>query len=78
MNQERPLFAIAHDIKRYWPNVNYAAKPYLDTMSKMNSVNDKFYADDGRTVVLYFLANAQSFRGEDAKRIKAELKRMVA
>ena len=33
---------------------------------------------DGRSIVLYFLANAQQWRGPDARRIKAELKSMLA
>jgi hypothetical protein len=33
--------------------------------------------DDAKTIVLYFLANAQTWRGEVAKRVKAELNLMV-
>ena len=33
--------------------------------------------DDARTVVLYFLSNSATWRGPDAKRIKAELKEML-
>jgi len=76
-NAPRALSAIARDIRANWPKVNYAAKPYLDAMAQLGSINDKFYADSAKDVVLYFLANAGSWRGEDAKRIKAELKKMA-
>lgn len=69
------LAEIAKMIRLYWPAVNYAAKPYLDAMSQLNTMNDKFYADDAQTVVLYFLSNASGFRGEPARAIKKELKR---
>jgi len=70
----RSLSTIAREIYRTWPKVNYAAKPYLDAMATLDSVNDSYYYDSGKSVVLYFLANAGTWRGEDAKRIKAELK----
>ncbi len=77
MPMPRPLHVIAKDIIRHWPKPNYAAKPYLDAMNELFHINDKYYADDARSVVLYFLSNASSFRGPDAKRIKAELKEML-
>lgn len=73
----RPLYEIAREIRRDWAKVNYAAKPYLDAMSDLSSINDAFYSDSGRSVVLYFLSNASTWRGETAKRVKAELKAML-
>jgi hypothetical protein len=77
INAARPLYSIARDIRRAWPKVNYAAVPYLDAMSALNSINDKYYQDDGRGIVRYFLANAAAFRGDTAKALKAELKAML-
>jgi hypothetical protein len=79
MNQEtnRPLATIAREIRSDWKNVNYAAKPYLDAMAQLNSINDSYYYDSARSVVLYFLGNASSWRGETAKRVKLELKAMA-
>jgi len=74
----RPLYVIAREIKQTWPNVNYAAKPYLEAMSQLDKVSDCYGYDSGTSVVLYFLSNARSWRGEDAKRIKAELKAMTS
>jgi uncharacterized protein (DUF2267 family) len=71
---KRPIYEIAADIERNWAKVNYAARPYLDAMKSINHINDMYYADTAKSVVLYFLSNARSFTGEDAKRIKAELK----
>ena len=33
--------------------------------------------EDAESIVTYFLANATYWRGEDAKRIKTELKSMI-
>lgn len=73
----RPLYEIAHEIKSDWKKVNYAAVPYLDAMATLTNVSDKYICDSGESIVLYFLSNASSWRGEVAKRIKAELKEMV-
>jgi hypothetical protein len=70
----RPLYDIARDIKKAWPKVNYAAKPYLDAMLDLSSINDKYGYDSAKSIVLYFLANAASFRGDEAKTLKLELK----
>jgi hypothetical protein len=70
----RPIYEIAADIESSWAKVNYAARPYLDAMHSLNNINDSYYYDSAKSVVLYFLSNAGSFRGEDAKRLKAELK----
>lgn len=72
--QARPLSNIAHDIRRDWKKVNYAAVPYLNAMLQMDRVTDKYIYDDGKSIVRYFLANAGTWRGPVAKVIKAELK----
>ena len=72
----RELNTIAADIEQKWQNVNYAARPYLDAMHTLKSVDDKYYADSAESVVLYFLSNATGWRGENARAIKAELKAM--
>lgn len=74
----RNLNIIAQEIRKDWgAKINYAAKPYLDAMQQLESVNDSYGYDSGKSVVLYFLCNAQSWRGETAKRIKKELNAMV-
>ena len=73
----RPLYTIARDIRKDWTKVNYAAKPYLDAMSSLSSINDAFHYDNGKSIVRYFLSNASTWRGDIAKAIKAELKAML-
>ena len=73
----RNVNVIAHEIEAKWAKVNYAARPYLDAMKELGSIEDNYYYDSGKSVVLYFLSNAHSFRGEDARRLKAELKGML-
>lgn len=72
--QTRPLYEIAKEIRKDWQKVYFGAVPYLDAMSTLNKVNDNYFQDSGKSIVLYFLANASTWRGETAKRIKAELK----
>lgn len=73
----RPLSQIANEISVKWPNVSPHANPYLDAMMTLNSITDMFVCDDGRSIVLYFLANANTWRGDDARRIKDELRLML-
>lgn len=73
----RPLYEIAGEIKADWTNVYFGAKPYLDAMLTLDSIDDKYGLDDGESIVLYFLGNAATWKGETARRIKAELKKMA-
>ncbi len=73
----RPLYQIANEIKKDWVKPNYAAKPYLDAMGSLTSVNDTYGWDSGKSIVIYFLCNANTWKGENAKRIKAELKSLT-
>jgi hypothetical protein len=68
---------LANVISRDWKNVNYGAVPYLQAMFTLNSVRDYYYADEGSGIVAYFLANANSWRGEVAKAVKKELNRRL-
>ena len=72
----RPLHEIADEIRRDWKNVNFAAKPYLEAMSGLDKITDNYGADSGKGIVAYFLNNASSWKGEVAKRVKTELKKM--
>jgi hypothetical protein len=74
----RPLHTIASEIRKDWGNkVNYGAKPYLDAMQVLESTNDTYGYDSGKSVVRYFLSNAGTWRGDVAKRVKAELNLMI-
>ena len=73
----RPINQIAREIREDWKKPYFGAVPYLDAMRSLSSINDHFYEDDARTVVLYFLSNATTWRGETARRVKAELNAML-
>lgn len=70
----RPLYEIAADIRKNWPKPYFGAVPYIEAMESLNRIDGWYGADSAKTIVLYFLSNASTFRGEDARRIKAELK----
>lgn len=74
---QRDLSDIAANIEAAWPNVNNYARPYLDAMYSLKSLNDKFYQDSAEDVVRRFLCNATSFKGEAAKTLKTELKMLL-
>ncbi len=73
----RPLYEIAQEIEKDWTKVNFGARPYLDAMHSLTTINDHYLFDTGTSVVLYFLSNATSWRGETARRIKAELRDLM-
>jgi hypothetical protein len=73
----RPVYEIAGEISRTWKKPWYGAAPYLEAMYSLDSIDDDYGYDTGRSVVAYFLSNAAYWRGEDARRIKAELKAML-
>ncbi len=73
----RPIYQIAREIRQDWPPVNYAARPYLDAMRDLNEVTDMYDHDSAKSVIRYFLSNATMWRGDVARRVKAELKEMV-
>ena len=78
--QNKRTFAeIAREIKQTWKNVYFGAKPYLPAMATIDSSdkNAPYMLETAEDIVIYFLANATYWRGEDAKRIKAELKSMI-
>ena len=75
--ENRTLSTIAREISSDWKKVNFAAVPYLQAMATMESPQDNFGYDSGQSVVIYFLSNAGSWRGDVARRIKKELKALI-
>jgi len=77
--KELSIKEIANIIYSDWTlsKVSYSARPYLDAMTYLNTIDDTFMLDSGKSIVRYFLANASQWRGEVAKEIKAELKGRV-
>lgn len=77
----RPLYEIASEIRKDWRatsknGIYFGAVPYLDAMGTLDSINGSYGMDSAKSIVCYFLANAGTWKGETAKRVKAELKAM--
>jgi hypothetical protein len=72
----RQLKDIAAEIDADWKTARGAAQPYIVAMSKLKTLNDSYGADTALSVVLHFLANAQTWKGPVAQRVKFELKEM--
>jgi hypothetical protein len=77
LNERVTVSEIAHAIAKDWQNISPYAKDYLNAMKEITDINGSYYADNAKSVVLYFLANASSYRGENARAYKALLKDMV-
>jgi hypothetical protein len=60
-----------------WRTKYWAAVPYIDALSTLTSINDKYGYDDAKSLVLYLLGNLGTYRGDKAKELKAELKKMA-
>lgn len=73
----RTLSHIAADIIVDWRNPYFGAVPYLRAMRTLSTLADDYGADSARSIVLYFLCNAQTWRGDTARRVKAELNAML-
>jgi hypothetical protein len=78
MTTHRPLYEIAREIDKDWPRgkIYFGAVPYLVAMYDLDQITDKYMHDSAKSIV-YFLSNATKWRGETARRIKAELKAMT-
>lgn len=74
--QNRNLSEIAREILNTWKNPSPHAMPYITAMLSIHSSdpNAGYFFETAETIVIYFLANATTFRGPDARRIKKELR----
>ena len=73
----RPIHEIAAEIKTTWQKPYFGAIPYLEAMFCLNKPTDAYGYESGKVIVLYFLSNATTWKGESAKRIKSELKSLI-
>jgi len=74
----RALHVIAREIQREWTNIYFGARPYLEAMGQLGSIEESYGYDPARHIVNYFLSNATHWRGPVARRIKLELNTMLA
>lgn len=78
LNEEsRPICNIASEIYADWKNVSPYAAPYLEAMMDLDKITDRYMMDSGRSIVAYFLSNAQQWKGDKAKEIKKELNKLL-
>ena len=54
------------------------AKPYVEALYSLNTIKDNYYADSGSSIVSYALANLGQWRGDEAREVKALLKKHLA
>jgi hypothetical protein len=77
-SMRRALYTIANEIIAIWSRqgkgIYFGAVPYLRAMATLDSISDNYGADSGESIVAYALSNMTTFKGEDARRLKAELK----
>jgi len=77
MNIPNIVSEIAAIIEADWKKVYFGARPYLDAMYSLNSIDQRYGLDDGRSVVRYFLVNARTWKGETAKAVKSKLNELI-
>lgn len=75
--RHRPLYIIAADIRANWAKPGLPALPYIYAMRSLNQITEPYGLDSGVSIVAYFLSNAATWRGEEARRIKAELREIL-
>ena len=77
----RPLYIIAADIQEDYASkgkpVHPYAKPYVDAMRYLDTMDDNYGLDSADSIVRYALSNLNTWRGEKARQVKAELRGML-
>lgn len=71
------LYELAQHIRSDWKKPNFAVVPFIGAMSQLDTIDENYMADSGRSIVTYFLSNASAWRGPVAKEVKKELKRRL-
>lgn len=77
MSETRELREIAREIDLEWRHPYFGAVPYIVAMRQLTTIDSSYFEDDAKSVVLYFLSNAKTWRGPVAARVKAELKSLI-
>jgi pantothenate kinase len=68
---------VSKDWRAQGKGIYFGAKPYLEAMHTMNTVKDNYGLESGRSIVAYFLNNANTYKGETARAIKKELNKRI-
>lgn len=78
--KERTLDELGNLMRRSWSRdgqVSPAAKPYLDALVSLQTMDDSYGADSASNIITYLLGNSTGWKGETAKFVKNELKRRL-
>jgi len=75
--KHRPLYDIAREIRQHWPMPYFGVRPYLTALLSLDQISDTYGQDSALSIVRYLLSNASTWRGPEARRIKAELNTIV-
>ena len=55
----------------------YFVEGYMNAMLSLDSIDDNYIMDSGRSVVAYALGNLTTWKGEKAREIKKELNKLL-
>jgi len=69
------LNAIGKLIQKHWKRIYFGATPYVRAMQEIDG--DMYGQDSWTSIVAYFLSNARTWKGPEARTIKAELNRRL-
>lgn len=75
----RPLSVIAREIHSECNGKPWYvyAEAYVVPMMSLNSITDTYYYDSAESIVRYALSNLTYWRGDVARRVKAELNEIL-
>lgn len=77
----RPIHEIAHEIlddhRKSGKRLYFGAAPYVDVMRHLDSITDSFGEDSAREILIYARSNLANWRGETARRVKAEIDALI-
>ncbi len=77
----RAIWQIANEIRAELAKAGkpcpVPAKPYLDGMLALDKVTDNYGFDSAHMIIAYFLGNSKAWKGENANKLKNELRRMI-
>lgn len=75
----RTFSEVAREIRAKWSKPYFGAVPYLDALEQVHTSdkNAPYMVEQVKDIVPYLLCNMTTFRGTDARRLKAELKEMI-
>jgi|TARA_R110000823_G_C15549663_1_gene459164 hypothetical protein len=72
----RTIGDIAEEISSDW-TPRYPGNAYIKPMMYLGSIDDRYYQESARSIVLGFLSTAGGWRGDTARRVKAELRSIL-